>query len=113
MRKTFTGVALFVCLAYAAFAQEKPTVTPESVNSALAQMDAFIRSSMNKTKVPGRAVAVVYNDQVVFLRGYGVRKVGEPAQVDPDTVFELASVSKPLASTILASLVGEGKLSLG
>ena len=54
-------------------------------------------------------MAVVYNDKVVFLRGYGVRKIGEPAQIDPDTVFELASVSKPIASTILASLAGEGK----
>jgi CubicO group peptidase (beta-lactamase class C family) len=56
------------------------------------------------------AVAVIYNDRVVFLRGYGVRKVGEPAEVDPDTVFEIASLSKPIASTILASLVGEGKI---
>jgi CubicO group peptidase (beta-lactamase class C family) len=66
---------------------------------------------MDKTKVPGAAIAVIYNDQVVFLRGYGVRKIGEPAQIDPDTVFEIASVSKPIASTILASLVGEGKIS--
>ncbi len=46
----------------------------------------------------------------MFLRGYGIRKVGEPAQVDPDTVFEIASFSKPITSTILASLVGEGKI---
>jgi len=47
----------------------------------------------------------------VFLRGYGIRKVGQPAQVDPDTVFEIASFSKPITSTILASLVGERKVS--
>jgi CubicO group peptidase (beta-lactamase class C family) len=40
-----------------------------------------------------------------------VRKAGEPAAVDPDTVFEIASFSKPLASTVVASLVGEGKVS--
>ena len=91
-------------------AQEMPTISPERVNSALAQLDPYIRSSLASTKVPGVAVAVVYNDQVVFLRGYGVRKVGEPAQVDSDTVFEIASFSKPIASTILASLVGEGKI---
>jgi CubicO group peptidase (beta-lactamase class C family) len=47
----------------------------------------------------------------LFLRGYGVRKVGEAAAVDPDTVFEIASFSKPIASTIVAALVGEGEIS--
>jgi CubicO group peptidase (beta-lactamase class C family) len=89
-------------------AQQKAEISPERVNAALAQLDPFIRSTLSKTGVPGAAIAVVYNDQVVFLRGYGVRKVGEPAQVDPDTVFEIASFSKPIASTVLASLVGEG-----
>jgi CubicO group peptidase (beta-lactamase class C family) len=105
-------LAAFVvcCLPIFCAAQQKTDVTPERVNAALAQLDPYIRSAMDKTKVPGAAVAVIYNDQVVFLRGYGIRKVGEPAKIDPDTVFEIASVSKPLASTILASLVGQEKI---
>jgi len=106
------GLPLLACwLAFSCAAQEKPTVSPASVNSALAQLDSYIRSALGKTKVPGAAVAVVYNDRVVFLRGYGVGKVGGSAPVDADTVFEIASFSKPIASTILASLVGEGKIS--
>src|SRR5215471_13459485 len=66
---------------------------------------------MSTTQVPGVSVAVIYNDKVVFLRGYGIRKIGESAEVDADTVFEIASFSKPIASTIVASLVGEGKVS--
>ncbi len=107
-------VAAFIvcCLPIFCAAQQKTEITPERVNAALAQLDPYIRSEpWTKTKVPGAAVAVIYNDQVVFLRGYGVRKVGEPEKIDPDTVFELASVSKPIASTILASLVGHGKIS--
>jgi CubicO group peptidase (beta-lactamase class C family) len=105
-------IAAFVvcCLPLFCSAQPKAEISPDSINSALAQLDSYIRSSLAKTKVPGAAVAVIYNDQVVFLRGYGVRKIGDPAQIDPDTVFELASVSKPLTSTVLASLVGQGKI---
>jgi CubicO group peptidase (beta-lactamase class C family) len=54
------------------------------------------------------AVGIVYKGRVVYLNGFGVREVGKPDLVDPDTVFQLASVSKPLSSTIISSLVSEG-----
>ena len=101
---------LVCCLPIFCAAQQKTEITSDRVTAALAQLDPYIGSAMDKTKVPGAAVAVIYNDQVVFLRGYGVRKIGEAAQIDPDTVFELASVSKPLTSTILASLMGQGTI---
>jgi len=103
-------VFLVSWLAVSSAAQETPTLSAETVKSALAQLEPYIRASLGKTKVPGVGVAVVYNDQIVFLHGYGIRKVGEPAAVDPDTVFEIASFSKPIASTIVASLVGQGKV---
>src|SRR5690242_5691022 len=104
------ALLLFLCLPFPSCAQQKQDITTARVQAALTQLDAYIRSAIEKTKVPGVSVAVVYNDQIVFLRGYGVRKVGDPAKVDPDTVFEIASVSKPLASTVLAALVGQGKV---
>jgi CubicO group peptidase (beta-lactamase class C family) len=61
--------------------------------------------------VPGVAVAVVAAGEVVHLKGYGVRVAGQPEAVDADTVFQLASVSKPLSSTVVAALVGDGVVS--
>lgn len=78
---------------------------------ALAQLDPFISQAMQRTHLPGLAVAVVYKGEVVFINGYGVRRLGAPEKVNPDTVFEIASLSKPIASTIVASLVGEGTVS--
>ncbi len=102
-------IAILLIAVATCAAQDKPTA--ETVNAALAQLDTYIRSSMATTRVPGVSVAVIFNDKVIFLRGYGIRKIGQDAAVDPDTVFEIASFSKPIASSVLASLVGEKKIS--
>ncbi|MGH7249185.1 MAG: serine hydrolase domain-containing protein, partial [Pseudomonadota bacterium] len=44
----------------------------------------------------------------MYLEGFGVRESCNPAAVDPDTVFQVASVSKPIATTVMAALVGQG-----
>ena len=105
-------VALLVlCAAQVAVCQTGGAQDAEKLNAALKKLDAFITQTMARTKVPGLAVAVVYGDKTVFAQGYGVRRLGDPAKVDADTVFEIASVSKPIASTIVASLVGTGDVS--
>jgi CubicO group peptidase (beta-lactamase class C family) len=93
-----------------AHGQSQSPGSPKIAN-ALAKLDPYITDTMKKTKVPGLAVAVVYKGQVVFIKGYGCRKLGEPGKVNADTVFEIASLSKPLSSTIVASLVGTGDVS--
>ena len=82
--------------------------TPASVEAALARLEALVNEEIRTTGVPGIAVGVVYKDQPVFLKGFGVREAGRPEPVDADTVFQLASLSKPVGSTVVAALVGEG-----
>jgi CubicO group peptidase (beta-lactamase class C family) len=84
-----------------------PTATPEKVKGALPELEKLTEQLLKKTGVPGAAVAIVYRDEVVYLTGFGLREVGKDERVDADTVFQLASVSKPLATTTLATLVGD------
>jgi CubicO group peptidase (beta-lactamase class C family) len=107
----FKKALLLAAIALVYAPAQTETSSSGNISTALTKLDAFISDGMQKTGVPGLSVAVVYQGRVVFLKGYGVRKLGEPAKVDPDTVFEIASVSKPIASTIVASLVGTGKVS--
>jgi len=86
------------------------TITPDKVKAALVALEALTKSSLQKTGVPGTAIAVVYKDQVVYANGFGVREAGKSDPVDGDTVFQLASVSKPLGSTVIAGLVSDGVL---
>ncbi len=83
-----------------------PQLTQQQVDAAVGRLDSIVQSAMSRTGVPGVAVAVVYHDKVVYSKGFGVREVGKPDAVDPDTVFQVASVSKPVASTIVAGVVG-------
>lgn len=90
-------------------ATRAPTsMTPEGVFSAVAHLDSVVEEVLQRTGVPGMAIAVVYRDEVVYLNGFGVREAGRDAPVTEDTVFQIASLSKPLASTVIAALVGDG-----
>ncbi|HEY9684317.1 MAG TPA: serine hydrolase domain-containing protein [Drouetiella sp.] len=86
------------------------TITEERVQTAINALEKMSQQVVDKKLVPGLAVGVVYKDKLVYAKGFGVKEVGKSDPIDPDTVFQLASVSKPVASTVVAELVGEGKI---
>ncbi|GGF75235.1 hypothetical protein GCM10007301_38890 [Azorhizobium oxalatiphilum] len=75
---------------------------------ALADLPASVDSTLRRSGVPGAAVAVVQGGKTVFARGFGVRELGKPAPIDTATVFQLASLSKPIAATVVAAQVTAG-----
>src|SRR5919206_4761048 len=101
----------------AASAQQSPSqesavpIPPGQIEAAVGRLDGLADGLMRRTGVPGLAVAVVHDDKVVFAKGFGVRRVGTDERVDENTVFQLASVSKPLGATVIAGSVGRGKVS--
>lgn len=76
----------------------------------LAGFDEFVNEKLAEYEVPGAVVGIVENDEVVYLEGFGVRELGQPETVDPDTRFQIASVSKFVTGTAIGTLVDEGKL---
>ncbi len=85
-------------------------LTRERVIAALPPLEALAQQTIKDGGVPGLSIAVVYKDEVVYLKGFGLRETGRPDTVDADTVFQIASLSKPISSTIVAALVSEGVL---
>lgn len=83
---------------------------PEKTTGTLDGFDDFVSATLAEYEVPGAVVGIVENDTVVFLKGYGVRELGKPETVDPDTRFQIASVSKYVTGGAIGSLVDEGKL---
>ncbi|MFN8591241.1 MAG: serine hydrolase [Thermomicrobiales bacterium] len=89
-------------------ANSEPGVTPERVAAALARLDDLVQQTLERTGIPGMAVAVVHGDETPYRKGFGVREIGRDLPVDADTVFPLASLSKPLAATVVAGVVSDG-----
>ncbi|MFI6486346.1 serine hydrolase [Streptomyces sp. NPDC050564] len=86
--------------------QPPPQLTQAQVKAAVGRLDGLVGNAMRQTGVPGVAVGVVYRDKVVYEKGFGVRELGKSDKVDPETVFQLASLSKPLSSTVVSGAVG-------
>jgi CubicO group peptidase (beta-lactamase class C family) len=83
-------------------------VTPERVAAAVEQIPSLAESLMEQTGIPGMVVGVVYQDAVTYLGSFGVREAGTDHAVDEDTIFQIASLSKAVGSTVVAALVGNG-----
>jgi CubicO group peptidase (beta-lactamase class C family) len=77
-----------------------------AVDNAVAKLDGIADDLMKKSGIPGMAVAVVHGGKTVYAKGFGVRDIKTGDKVDPDTVFQLASVSKPVSATVVAHQVG-------
>jgi CubicO group peptidase (beta-lactamase class C family) len=74
--------------------------------------DQIIASLMRKYAIPGGAVAVVRDGKLFYARGFGYADVENKTPVQPDALFRIASVSKPITSAAIMKLVEEGKLNL-
>jgi CubicO group peptidase (beta-lactamase class C family) len=101
-------------------AQPGPSTKQQAVESHLLPAAVFdgkaeswtIESRMAHWNVPGVSVAVIDDGKIVWAKGYGVLAAGDPAPVTPDTRFQAASISKPIAAAAALSLVQDGALTL-
>lgn len=73
--------------------------------------EAYVAEALVRFNVPGAAVGVVQDGEVVYLNGFGVRAAGGTQPVTPDTMMMIGSITKPLTTTLAGSLVDDGLLS--
>ncbi|HCT94809.1 MAG: hypothetical protein A2X19_11005 [Bacteroidetes bacterium GWE2_39_28] len=111
-------LSLSVIFTFAALlAQPLPRVTPDKAGMdpvRLSNVDAIIENSIKIGEVPGAVLAVVRDGKMVYLKSYGNKSVYPKVEkMDVNTVFDLASVSKPLGTAIaFMQLVEQGKIRL-
>jgi D-alanyl-D-alanine carboxypeptidase len=75
-------------------------------------VDDFLKAEMSKRHIPGLSVVVVRDGKAIKTKGYGLANVETGTRATPDTVYELASVTKPFTAVAVMMLVEEGKVGL-
>ncbi|MDQ3801246.1 MAG: serine hydrolase [Acidobacteriota bacterium] len=86
-------------------------MNPKTAQSA-SELEKIIPRLMKDGEVPGLSVAIIRNAEVVWQRGFGVKNAGTKEPVDDGTVFEAASLSKPVFAYAVLKMVEDGKLDL-
>lgn len=109
--------AAALCLLAASVPATAQTATPAAAaaaptnEQALAGLDRYVEQALADWGVPGVAVSIVRNGEVVLSRGYGVRDPDGRAPMTGETIFPIASMSKAFTSFGAGLLVDEGRMS--
>jgi CubicO group peptidase (beta-lactamase class C family) len=108
------SILLFLCmfvLAAVASAQDLPTAKPESVGLSAERLDRIgktVQQSIDDKRIAGAVTLVMRHGQVAWFKAQGMqdREAGKPMQ--PDTIFRICSMSKPITSTAIMILYEQG-----
>jgi CubicO group peptidase (beta-lactamase class C family) len=82
------------------------------VKAGVAIPDSAINRLLERYRVPGVSIAVIIGGKIDWAKGYGVIESGKTAQVDTSTLFQAASISKPVSAVAALRMVKRGELSL-
>lgn len=86
------------------------TQEPTALDARLAVLDERLRAAMKEHHVPGLALAVVKDNEVVFAKGYGMADLDEEEPVTPQTLFAIGSSTKAFTAALVGTLVEDGKM---
>ena len=83
------------------------TIDRGQVEAAASKLVDRTAATMESSGLPGLALGVLFDGEVIVAEGFGVRTLGQEGAVDADTVFPLASLSKSLGGSVMAALIRE------
>jgi CubicO group peptidase (beta-lactamase class C family) len=107
--KLLAASILAFCLATTSFARPQTAPGNEQEKD---KVDQYIAAEMTRQHIPGLALGVYRQGQIVKAQGYGLANVELNVPVKPETVFQSGSIGKQFTATAVMMLVEEGKLSL-
>lgn len=105
-------LAISVALAQPPEAVTKEVPTSGEAATQFAEVDAWMQEFMQSRKIPGGSLAIVMDGELKLSRGYGYADREKEEPVQPDALFRIASISKPITAVAVLRQIDEGKLKL-
>lgn len=110
---TLAIFSLFVFLTSCMLPSEKKEMEYRSrIVAGVPIPQGIVDALLEQYNVPAVSIATIRNGQIDWVKAYGVRKFGSPITVDSLTLFQAASISKPVSAAVALRLVDLGQLSL-
>ncbi len=91
---------------------KKTVRTPNGTEIRIADLDIAIRKQLDDYEVPGLGIAVLNGDKIVYSKTFGVSSLQNQKEINKETIFEAASLSKPLFAYFAMKQVDKGLIDL-
>ncbi len=105
-------IFLFITFSFSAFSQSSMLLKNEKVNSDIKVLESWIRAQMEYKNIPGITVGIIYDQELIYAKGFGYSNLEKNTPATPQTLYRIASISKTFTATAIMQLRDEGKLRL-
>ena len=108
MPRVCASLAIVLCAGYTVRSAGQPTLRPDGA----AAIDRMLQAAVDAGEVPGVVAAVTNRNDIVYLKAFGKRDVARDVPMSTDTIFRIASMTKPVTSVAAMMLYEQGRLKL-
>ena len=111
MKKYFFALLVFI-ISYPALSQSQSITENEEFISNIKVLESWIKAQMEYRELPGMSIGIVYDQELIYSKGFGFSNLELKTPATPKTVYRIASITKTFTATAIMQLRDDGKLSL-